>query len=74
MQEDCRAASDEPAFHAMLERYGGMRAQVVTGIHAGDGSLVGVLSVHELRAPRAWSAADLATIDAAAERIRKELT
>ena len=37
VQEDCRAASDEPAFHAMLERYGGMRAQVVTGIHDGDG-------------------------------------
>ena len=74
VQEDCRAASDEPAFHAMLERYGGMRAQVVTGIHDGDGSLVGVLSVHELRAPRAWSGEELAVIDAAAEEVRKELT
>ena len=30
-----------PAFHAMLERYGGMRAQVVTGIHDDAGALVG---------------------------------
>jgi GAF domain-containing protein len=51
-----------------------MRAQVVTGIHDGDGSLVGVLSVHELRAPRAWSPDELGVIDAAADRIRKELT
>ena len=52
VQEDCRAASADPAFHAMLERYGGMRAQVVTGIRDDAGELVAILSVHELRAPR----------------------
>src|SRR5689334_4287313 len=66
VQEDCRAASPDPAFHAMLERYGGMRAQVVTGIRDEAGELVAILSVHELRAPRVWTQHELGRIDSAA--------
>lgn len=54
VQEDCRVASSEPLFHVMLRHYGDMRAQIVTPLIRGD-KLEGVLSVHELRAPRAWT-------------------
>jgi GAF domain-containing protein len=73
VQEDCRAASDDPAFHAMLERYGGMRAQVVTAVRDADGGLAGILSVHDTAGPRAWTAADLARIDAAVRFIGERL-
>jgi GAF domain-containing protein len=73
VQEDCRAASDEPAFHAMLRRYGGMRAQVVTAIHDDSGELAGILSVHDLTAPRRWSPEELGRIDAAAAAIRERI-
>jgi GAF domain-containing protein len=69
VQEDCRAASADPAFHAMLERYGGMRAQVVTGIRDDAGELVAILSVHELRAPRTWTQHELSRIDSAAREL-----
>jgi GAF domain-containing protein len=54
VQPDCRAASDEPLFHAMLEHYGNMRAQIVTP-YIRDDQLEGVLSVHELRGTRNWT-------------------
>jgi GAF domain-containing protein len=41
----------------MLAHYGGMRAQVVTPVIIDD-QLKGVLSVHELRAVRAWTIAE----------------
>jgi len=69
VQDDCRAASDDPAFHAMLDRYGGMRAQVVTGIRDAGGELVAILSVHELRAPRVWTQHELARIDSTAREL-----
>jgi GAF domain-containing protein len=57
IQNDCRVASPDPLFHRMLDHYGGMRAQMVTPIIVGD-QLKGVLSVHELRAVRAWTASE----------------
>ena len=47
VQEDCPAASDDPAFHAMLAAYGGLSAQIVTAVRDGD-RLVGIVSVHVL--------------------------
>ena len=35
VQDDCLAASDEPHFRAMLELYGGLRAQIVTPVVRG---------------------------------------
>jgi twitching motility protein PilJ len=57
IQEDCRVASADPLFHKMLAHYGGMRAQMVTPYIMGD-ELHGVLSVHELRDTRVWTAAE----------------
>jgi GAF domain-containing protein len=68
VQEDCRIASTDPLFHKMLAHYGGMRAQVVTPFIVGD-QLKGVLSVHELRDTRAWTAAEKALAAEAAALI-----
>lgn len=54
VQEDCRGASAEPLFHVMLKHYGDMRAQIVTPFIRDD-KLAGVLSIHDLRAPRKWT-------------------
>jgi GAF domain-containing protein len=55
VQPDARAAfPDDPAFQAMLGRYGGMRAQIVTPVVVG-GELRAIISLHELRDARAWT-------------------
>lgn len=69
VQDDCRAAHDDPAFQRMLDTYGGLAAQIVTPVMA-DGRLEGIVSVHELGAPRSWTPAEVAAAAAAAERIR----
>ena len=68
IQEDCRTASQDPLFHNMLAHYDGMRAQMVTPFIVGD-QLKGVLSVHELRAVRVWTASDKALAAKAAALI-----
>jgi 3-hydroxyisobutyrate dehydrogenase len=60
VQEDAAAAfAGDEEFHAMRARFGGMRAQIVTGCYR-YGDLVALLSVHDLRAPRSFSAAERA--------------
>ena len=54
VQEDCRAANDDPAFQQMLETYGGLAAQIVTAVVA-DGGVAAIVSVHQLGSPRRWS-------------------
>jgi GAF domain-containing protein len=54
VQNDSRVASPDPLFHTMLAHYGGMRAQIVTPLFRDD-SLAGVVSIHYLIAPRAWT-------------------
>lgn len=70
VQDDCRTAfpGDEP-FHRMLELYGGMRAQIVTPI-VEDGATVAILSLHELKRPRAWTAAEIDQCREATRRIQ----
>jgi len=68
IQEDCNIASTDPLFHKMLAHYGGMRAQMVTPFIVGD-QLKGVLSVHELRDVRVWTAAEKALAGEAASLI-----
>ena len=68
IQEDCSIASTDPLFHKMLAHYGGMRAQMVTPFIVGD-QLKGVLSVHELRDVRVWTAAEKALAAEAASLI-----
>jgi 2-dehydropantoate 2-reductase len=72
VQDDTRAAFDDPAFHRMLEAYGGLAAQIVTPILV-DGSLSAIVSLHVLGEPRAWSDDDAATCRHAAERVRSLL-
>ena len=73
VQEDSAAAfPDDAAFHEMRERYGGMRAQIVTGCYR-DGSLVALLSIHDLRSPRRFSEAERGLCRAAAAAIAGEL-
>ena len=55
VQDDSRAAHDDPAFQRMLDVYGGLAAQIVTAVEA-RGELAAILSVHQLGAPRRWTA------------------
>jgi GAF domain-containing protein len=72
VQDDSRSASDDPAFQAMLEHYGGMGAQIVTPLFAGD-DLVAVVSVHYLHGPRAWATDETELAAAATELVGKLL-
>jgi len=72
VQDDCATAFDDPAFHRMLDVYGGLAAQIVTPIEV-DGRLVAIVSVHQLGAPRTWTPDEVAAATAAAQRIRELL-
>lgn len=72
VQDDCRTAYEDPAFQSMLDAYGGLAAQIVTPIHS-NGTLVAILSLHQLGAPRRWSEDEIAAATAAAERVRELL-
>jgi hypothetical protein len=72
VQEDTRSAFDDPAFHRMLDTYGGLAAQIVTPV-ATDGRLAAIVSVHVLGGPRSWSDEDAATCRRAAVRVQELL-
>ena len=72
VQDDCAAASDEPAFQAMLQTYGGLAAQVVTPVLR-DGQLEGILSLHQLGTPRHWTDDEIAAASRAAKRVEELL-
>jgi GAF domain-containing protein len=54
VQDDCRAAYDDPAFQRMLDTYGGLAAQIVTPV-VEHGEVAAILSVHQLGTPRPWT-------------------
>ena len=62
------AAHDDPAFQRMLEVYGGLAAQIVTPVMR-DGELEGIVSLHQLGAPRRWTDDEVAAATRAAERV-----
>lgn len=68
VQNDSRAAYDDPAFQRMLDTYGGLAAQIVTAVVCGE-ELAGIVSVHQLGSPRRWSEDDLAACRQAAQRL-----
>ncbi|HEX2302328.1 MAG TPA: GAF domain-containing protein [Gaiella sp.] len=72
VQDDCASAHDDPAFQRMLAAYGGLTAQIVTPVLR-DGELEAILSLHQLGAPRHWTADEIAAATAAAERVRELL-
>jgi GAF domain-containing protein len=69
VQEDSRAAFDDPAYRRMLEAYGGLAAQIVTPVFV-DGALAAIVSLHQLEEPRRWTPAETELCTAAAEQIR----
>lgn len=72
VQNDSRAANDGPAFQQMLRAYGGLWAQIVTPVMQ-DERLVAIVSVHELRCPRVWTAEEITAATLAAEEVRAQL-
>jgi GAF domain-containing protein len=72
VQEDTRSAFDDPAFHRMLDTYGGLAGQIVTPLFV-DGRLAAIVSVHVLGAPRAWREDERDACRSAAARVRELL-
>ena len=72
VQDNCRAAYDDPAFQRMLDTYGGLAAQIVTPIFDSD-RLKAVVSLHQLGESRRWSADDVAAATRAAGEVGKLL-
>jgi GAF domain-containing protein len=72
VQPDCRTAFDDPAYQRMLERYGGLAAQVVTPISLGE-RLTAIVSLHQLGTPRAWTDAEVAACTSTADRVAQLL-
>jgi GAF domain-containing protein len=72
VQDDCRAAFDDEAFHRMLETYGGLAAQIVTPVFR-EGSLAAIVSLHQLGQPRHWSDDEVAAASRAATLVAERL-
>ena len=70
VEDDCATASPDPVYHEMRELFGGLQAQIVTALRDDDGEIVGLLSVHDLTAPRTWSDAEQAWARETADEIR----
>ena len=68
VQHDCAAAYDDPAFQRMLSTYGGLAAQIVTPVLAGE-RLSAILSLHQLGSARVWSESDIAACNQVAAKI-----
>jgi GAF domain-containing protein len=69
IQDDSRAAfSGNREFERMREVYGGLAAQIVTPVLAGD-SVVGIISLHQLNTPRAWSHEEIQLCQRAAAQV-----
>ena len=77
VQEDCRAAAAgaDPEYAVdyhrdLIELYGGLSAFIALPVFIGE-RLSAVISVHELRGPRRWSAEEIEVSRAAAEQVRR---
>lgn len=68
VQDDCARAYDDPDFQRMLATYGGLAAQIVTPVVAGD-RLEAILSVHQLGEPRRWTEEEVTAAAEAARRV-----
>ena len=73
VEDDCNVSTDDPGYHEMREMFGGMQAQIVTANRNADGEIIGLLSVHDLTAPRMWTEEEAVRARAAADRL-DELT
>ncbi len=73
VQDDCASATDDPEFQRMLGLFGGLAAQIVTAIRRPDRSLAGMISVHDLRGPRAWTEGEKDDCRAACDSVLSRL-
>ena len=67
VQADCLV--DEPVAPPELIELYGVRAQMLAPI-VKDGELAGIISVHHAATPREWTEAEVAALEAAAERVQ----
>ena len=72
VQDDCASAYDDPAFHRMREIYGGLAAQIVTPVTV-NGEVRGIISLHQLGAPRHWTDDEIRACTAAADLVAELL-
>ncbi|HZT45133.1 MAG TPA: GAF domain-containing protein [Gaiellaceae bacterium] len=72
VQHDCATAYDDPGFHRMRDAYGGLAAQIVTPV-VRDGAVRGIVSLHQLGAPRQWTDGEIEACRAAAARLEELL-
>ena len=72
VQNDSRAAHDDPAFQQMLEAYGGLAAQIVTPVFQ-DGGVAAILSLHQVGRPRRWTEGEIDACGEAAGRVADRL-
>jgi GAF domain-containing protein len=68
VQDDCASAYDDPDFQRMLVAYGGLAAQIVTPVVI-DGTVRGIVSLHQLGTARHWSTAEISAATRTAERV-----
>jgi GAF domain-containing protein len=68
VQDDCARAYNDPAFHRMREVYGGLAAQIVTPVLAGE-RVAGIVSLHQLGSPRRWTEEEIEACRATATRV-----
>ena len=72
VQDDCRTAYDDAAFHRMRQAYGGLAAQIVTPVMRNE-QLVAIVSVHQLGAPRTWTREEIAAATLTADEVERLL-
>ncbi len=73
VEDDCATATDDPGYHEMREMFGGLKSQIVTANRDADGTIIGLLSVHDLTRSRTWTETETTRARLAADRLR-ELT
>ena len=72
VQDDSRTAYDDPGFVLMVAVYGGLAAQIVTAVKA-RGEVAAILSVHQLGAPRRWTAGEIDACSRAAAALTERV-
>jgi GAF domain-containing protein len=68
VQDDCASAYDDADFQRMLSAYGGLAAQIVTPVVV-DGTVRGIVSLHQLGTVRRWTEEEVSAATDTAERI-----
>ncbi|MDH6147598.1 maleate isomerase [Paraburkholderia sp. WSM4179] len=68
VQDDCANAEVKPP-KALMEVYG-VKAQMLVGLEAADGEVIGWISVHYVPGTRKWTDAEVAALQSAAGQVR----